>query len=559
MKEYLLAFTLCFVHILSINEKIIDKEIKYNLPKEKILLRDLKDENPKINSNIIELDSDYIITQISWTKNENYDLNYLLGVFEGSNDPSFKYPIPLAIIKEKDNELNYINISTPYSYKYIRYIPPNRNSSDIFPIKIIGHEISKESNLKEKKVFQATNLPLISIYTENLANISQNGEEVNCDVLIINEGKIETKENATIKVRGRSTAHASDKRPYRLKFTSQQKILNFKGDYKKWNLMANFFDRSLLRNSLAFKISELLEFEYTPRCVPVDLLLNGNFRGNYYICDHMDIGKNRINITKLEKTDIDEPNISGGYFMEIDGRSNNGRHFKTNKGIYIKINDPAEDDITSEQEKYIINKVNKFEDEIYNGILDSIDLKTYSKFFIVEEFSADVDFLYSSFYFIKKRNDDLFYFGPVWDFDLAFDNDRRLIPTNEKPEFAFNYCGSSGSMRNFTKVLLGNKKVIQYIQKTWEKLTNTVLNKNILLDFIEEKEKYLKESSDLNFLKWDNYVSESRGRGGRGGGGFGLGRKGENFEESVEVVKNYVKQRFETLSNLINNAVLLSK
>ena len=564
MKEYLLILTICFVCILSINERKIDREIKYNIKKNKILLRDLKDENPKVNNNIMELDSDYIITQISWTKNENYDLNYLLGIFEGSNDPSFKDPIPLAMIKDKDisNEVNYINISTPNSYKYIRYIPPNRNNSDIFPIKIIGHEISEELNLKEKKLFQATNLPLISIYTENLANISQNGEEVNCNVLIINEGKVQTKETATIKVRGRSTAHASDKKPYRLKFTTQQKVLNFKGDYKKWNLMANTFDRSLLRNSLAFKISELFEFEYTPRCVPVDLLLNGNFRGNYYICDHMDVGKNRINISKLEKTDIDEPNISGGYFMEIDGRSNSGKHFKTDKGIYIKINEPSEEEITPEQEKYIINKVNKFEDEIYNGILDSIDLDSYSKFFIVEEFSADVDFLYSSFYFIKKRNDDLFYFGPIWDFDLAFDNDRRLIPTNEKPEFSFNYCGSSGTMRNFTKVLLGNKKVIGYIQKTWEKLSNTVLNENILLDFIEEKEKYLKESSELNFLKWDNYVSESSGRGGRGGrggGGFGLGRKGENFEESVEVVKNYVKLRFESLSNLINNALSLAK
>ena len=265
MKEYLLILTLCFVCILSINERKIDRELKYNIKKNKILLRDLKDENPKVNNNIMELDSDYIITQISWTKNENYDLNYLLGIFEGSKDPSFKDPIPLAMIKDKDilNEVNYINISTPNSYKYIRYIPPNRNNSDIFPIKIIGHEISEELNLKEKKLFQATNLPLISIYTENLANISQNGEEVNCNVLIINEGKVQTKETATIKVRGRSTDHASDKKPYRLKFTTQQKVLNFKGDYKKWNLMANTFDRSLLRNSLAFKISELFEFEYT--------------------------------------------------------------------------------------------------------------------------------------------------------------------------------------------------------------------------------------------------------------------------------------------------------
>ena len=565
MKVFLLILIILIVYILSKNKSEKDIEIKYNIYKYKILLRNnmenLNVENleiTRINKNIIELDSNYTIKQINWTKNEYYDLNYLFGIFEGSNDPSFKNPIPLAMIKNIDNlnKVNYINISNQNSYKYIRYVSPNKNNSDIFPIKLIGHEKSEELDLKGQKFFQATNLPLISIYTENLTNITEKGKEVNCNVLIIKEGKIQTNETATIKVRGRSTARASDKKPYRLKFTSKQKIFDFKGNYDKWTLIANIFDRSILRNSLAFKISELLEFEYTPRCVPVDLLLNGNFRGNYYLCDHIDIGEYRINISKMEKNDIFEPNISGGYFMEVDDRNESGKNFKTKNGIKIKINYPKEDEITSEQKKYITIKVNKFEEEIYNDILDSIDLETYSKFFIVEEFSANIDFLYGSFYFIKKRNDDLFYFGPVWDFDLAFDNDPRLVPTNEKPNFAFNYGDSAGTMVNFTRVLLKNKKVIQYIQKTWEKLCTTVLNENILIDFIEEREKYLKESGELNLLKWDNYVPEKNGKGNKV---VWHGRKGENFDESVEVLKNHVKQRFDNLSNLINNAVLLAK
>ena len=558
-------FLISIICIFPIEESKIDREIKYNIKKEKILLKNNKEnlnletqDNAKINKNIIELEPDYIITQISWTKNDNYDLNYLFGIFEGSNDASFKNPIPLAMIKNKDNldKINYIDISTPNSYKYIRYVPPNKNNSDIFPIKIIGQQISEDLNLKKKKIFQATNLPLITIYTENLTNITENGPEVNCNVLIINEGKIQINETATIKVRGRSTSRASDKKPYRLAFASSQKIFNFEGKYNFWTLIANIFDRSILRNSLAFKISELLEFEYTPRCEPVDVLLNGNFRGNYYLCDQVDVGENRINITKMEKTDISEPNISGGYFMEVDSRIDSGKHFKTKKGINIKIKYPEEDEITSEQEKYIINKVNKFEEEIYNGILDSIDLDTYSKYFILEEFSANIDFIYSSFYFTKKRYDDLFYFGPVWDFDLAFDNDPRLVPTNEKPKFAFNYGDSSGTMRNFTKVLLENKEVIEYIQKTWEKLCNTVLNENILLDFIEEREQYLKESGELNLLKWDNHVPDKKGQYDKV---VWHGRKGENFKESIEVLKNHVNQRFDSLNNLIKNAVLLSK
>jgi len=58
--------------------------------------------NLKFNNNVIELNSNYIITKISWIKRENYKFNYLLGVFEGANDPNFKDAIPIGIIKEKE-------------------------------------------------------------------------------------------------------------------------------------------------------------------------------------------------------------------------------------------------------------------------------------------------------------------------------------------------------------------------------------------------------------------------------------------------------------------------
>jgi hypothetical protein len=70
----------------------------------------------------------------------------------------------------------------------------------------------------------------------------------------------------------------------------------------------------------------------------------------------------------------------------------------------------------------------------------------------------------------------------------------------------------------------------------------------------------LEESSELNFIKWDHFAQEKNSRGGRGGnGGFGFGRKGENFEVSVEVVKDYVINRFKSLTRLIDNAALSAK
>jgi hypothetical protein len=253
-----------------------------------------------------------------------------------------------------------------------------------------------------------------------------------------------------------------------------------------------------------------MDFKYTPRCTSIDVILNGNFRGNYYICDKIEVGENRVNITKMEKTSIDESNISGGYLLKIDALSEIGKspnNFKTKKGVKGTILYPKEDHATTEQLTYIKNSLNELEEEIYYGILDNIDLDSYSKYFLVEEFCGDIDHVWSSFYFTKERNDEKFYFGPVWDFDIAFDNDDRLIPTNDKPDFCLYYGDSAGTARQLIQALIENKVVIEYIKKTWDKLCNTVLNENILIEYIEEEKKKIKESSELNCLKWNNYVN----------------------------------------------------
>ena len=511
-----------------------------------------------INNNIIELEPDYIITKIGWTKREDYKFNYLLGIFEGSNDPSFLDAVPIAMIKEQGNlnAINYIDVNIPRVYKYIRYIPPNQNKTDISPIKFYG-QLQSEIDINLREDFQITNLPLISIHTEDSIKPTQKSQELNCKIVITNEGKIQTKEDATIKVRGKSTS-MQEKKPYKIKFNTKQEILGLKGSYKKWTLIANHYDRSLMRNALAFKVGQLVGYEYTPRCLPVDLVLNAEYRGNYYLCDQIEIGKDRINIDKMEKTDITEPNITGGYYCEIDGGGDfyGYTNLVTPKGIKWKINEPDEDDITEEQKNYIIGKMNQFESEAYNGIFNSMDYETYSKFFLVEEFCGDPDELWSSFYFTKRRNDDKFYFGPIWDFDLAFDNDMRLIPTNDKPDFVFNYAGGAqaGTMLNFTKILIGEKSIINYIRETWENLKKTTLNEDALINFIDQQQELIKESAELNFIKWDNYVKEKNSRK-RGRSKI----NSKSFTADIDTLKDYIKKRFVSLTNIIDKAVPKAK
>ena len=350
--------------------------------------------------------------------------------------------------------------------------------------------------------------------------------------IIINNNEIEVNGQASIRLRGHSTA-TRPKKPYKIKFKDKQKILGL-GAFKKWAILANHYDKSLIRNIFAFKISEIVGLNFTPTCKPVDVIVNGNFRGNYFICDQIEVKKGRVDIEENEGDDI-----SGGYLIEIDKRATEEeKFFLTDKGLVGEIKYPDEDDITKEQENYIKQYLNKLEKYTYLGDLKYLDLPSFYKYFIVQEFCGDIDSMLSSFHCHKKKADDKLYFGPVWDYDLSFDNDDRLIPTNEKDKFALYYGASAGSTRDFFINLLKTKDVMKNIEKTWTELKAGDFNFDKLKAFIDEQKTLLEESANLNSLKW--YGSK-------------IGKGKDDFANSVNVVINYIEKRFDSLTNLIAN------
>ena len=497
--------------------------------------------NVVLNNGIIELDSFYIINKIIGKKKKanKYSSNDLLGIFEASNDITFLDALPIGIIKEENiiNDENpeelCIKINTPIPYKYIRYIPQNKLLTEINQIKIFGHQFSDTEDLSEKKIFTVTNLPLIIINTENGLEPQNKITYIKSQILIINDNKININQTASIKLRGQSTFYYP-KKPYKIKFDKKQEILGLSGKYKKWVLLANYLDKALIRNLLAFKISNIIGLEFTPRCEPVDLIMNGNFRGNYLICDQIEVNKGRVDIEEI--TEDDE---TGGYLLEIDGRAaSEEKYFKTNKGILIEIKYPDSDDITQAQEQYIKQFMDILEKNVYNGNLTYIDLDSFYKYFLMQEFCADIDGVWSSFHLTKRKGDEKLYFGPVWDYDRTFDNDIHLIPTNEKLKFILYYGGSSGTTRQFIITILEIKNIMSNINKTWTILQENGLDSETLKVFIEEKKNFLYESANLNNLRW--YGSK-----------IGNGKK--DYSDYIDVVVNYIEKRFDTLSKIINN------
>ena len=143
---------------------------------------------------------------------------------------------------------------------------------------------------------------------------------------------------------------------------------------------------------------------------------------------------------------------------------------------------------------------NILEKNVYLGKLKYIDLYSFYRYFIIQEFCGDIDTVLSSFNVHKKKGNNKLYFGPVWDYDLSFDNDPRLIPTNNKRKFAFYYGSSAGSCRDFIITILKTKNVMKEINETWFELREDGLDYDTLKSFIYEQKELLLESANLNML-----------------------------------------------------------
>ena len=244
----------------------------------------------------------------------------------------------------------------------------------------------------------------------------------------------------------------------------------------------------------------------------------------------------------MDETCNDYPEITGGYLMEIDARAYEEEyHFTSKKGVKVTIKYP---DTNQNQTNYIKNWFDDIEENLYNNQnVNNIDLETFSQYFILEEFCADVDSVFSSYYITKQRNDTKMYFGPAWDFDLTLDNDRRLYPTNSKEKFIFNYGYSSGTFRQFISKLVNCEDTLKAVQQKWKDVIINDFTKEKVLNFIEEQIKYLDESIKLNFKRWDvlntivKYEAVARG----------------SYEEEIRHLKEFIEERFIVFGNMLLN------
>ncbi len=214
---------------------------------------------------------------------------------------------------------------------------------------------------------------------------------------------------AQLKGRGNWTWSGFDKKPYKIKFDAKQKVLGMPKN-KHWVLIAGADDwLGYLKNPVGFMISKALGLRWTPGIVPVELVLNGNYQGLYFLTEHVRVDKNRVNIQEQEDLCTNADSITGGW--------------------HVMVSLDVPEVLSSVQRDYIVHQIEALNNAIYgnsSATLEQIlDIEEAAKFYLVQEIMEDCESYHGSCKLYKDRDSlgmvDKWKFGPVWDFGNAYD------------------------------------------------------------------------------------------------------------------------------------------
>ena len=387
--------------------------------------------------------------------------------------------------------------------------------------------------------FTDTNVPVLYISTNNRPITSKTTYVT---------GSLKIKKNITgdslysgeIEIRGRGNSTWNfPKKPYKIKLGKKAGLLGM-NESKQWVLLANYADKTLIRNELGFELSRRFGLAYTSAGRFVEVVLNNVYLGNYELVEQIDVGKNKVNITEQS---VPSTNITGGYMVELDGFANTEPvNFTTPRNMPISVHYPDDDDIVEAQREYIKNYLVDFENRLFfNDFDDStsykkvFDVDSYVNYYLVNEIMGNSDIFWSTNMYKNQKNAFLFT-GPVWDFDIAANNDQRLGNAVNKLMLT-----AAHNPKQWINRLMQDKFFRSKVRKRW----NEMYGKVSLGIFIDELVKKLAISQKKNFAQWP-ILNEKVHLNFQVAG---------SYEGEVNYLKNYLSNRILWLNTQFNGSL----
>lgn len=367
-------------------------------------------------------------------------------------------------------------------------------------------------------------LPRFVIKTEDDAPIVDRETKVPATMKLLDEGKCSAVEmKLTIKGRGNSSWTDMPKKSYKLEFQDKESFFGFPKN-RDWALIANYADRSLMRNYLVYNLSASLSMQYSPRCEFVEVFLNGEYLGVYLLTETVKVAKNRVNIPENEKS----------FLVEVDGRSRDGE-----VNVSSKMNKPftvhSPKNPSKQSLDLFIDYINEFEDylqdekKLKEDVFDNwLDKDAYLAYYWIQELSKNNDAsFYTSVYFTWSVGGKIT-MGPVWDFDLSFGN--FFKQDRQDPEgFFIRYA-------YWNSYLFNDSSFVSESKKYWEKHRDVFLT---MADSVESLKQRLELAAANNFKRWDILGSTRE---------TCLIKKYNSYKDAVDDLRSWFVKRYDWIN-----------
>ncbi len=363
-------------------------------------------------------------------------------------------------------------------------------------------------------------IPHITIVTQNNTEITSKSTYLQATIAIAGHG-LYSDFTGTTEIRGRGNSTWSyPKKPYRLKLSAKAEILGLP-KAKNWVLLANYIDPSLMCNAVAMKIGHDLEVPFTNTIIPVDLTINGNYRGSYVLTEQVEVDENRVNIGEE------------GWLLELDSYYDEDYKFKSlSYNLPVMVKEP---ELQHESEIIPIKAAFEAMESLIistgfpnNNYADHLDIPVLTKYLLVYFLTGNEEMNHPKSIYLHKKASGKFTFGPLWDFDWAYGYEAggNHFSNPNRPQF----WSSSHVGRNFFFRILESPEVRTEFKKNWQDYKTNNLSK--LYTYIDEYAARIKASQARDFAKWN---------------------KGADFDGEVNKMKIYLQNRASYIDNYVQS------
>ena len=380
--------------------------------------------------------------------------------------------------------------------------------------------------------FSSSNLPIIIITTKNGASIPDE-PRITANMKIIHNGSLNHVTDPAniydgdvgIEIRGRYSAGLPQK-PYGFETRDSlgnnlnYPLLNMPPE-NDWMLLANYNDKTFMRNSLAFQLFRDMG-HYATRTQHCEVMVNNNYQGIYVFCEKIKRDINRVNIAELDSSENTGDDLTGGYIFKIDYYDDSNSwvsHYSPTGGrgddVHFVYEYPKPEELTNQQKIYIQEFVDGFETMLYGsnfrdptkGYRAYIDVNSFIDYFIVGELSRNVDAYKKSAFFYKDKdsNGGLLHAGPVWDFDWAWKNiNECYFGAIDGSGWAYKVhdCGNWPIPPGWTLRLLQDPEFTEELNVRYFSLRKTILSETYLNSYIDSVTTLVKDAQKRHYGKW---------------------------------------------------------